>query len=336
MSADVPTLTVVASWCNHPELIKLHKELWCRAFPGETVRYVAYIDGAQPVEGKQSENTNSFQIWKLCQEANIQCVLVPEQFHQKRALLFPQTKYYSSSAPSFRNAVVCQYAWMKETSGGTRHLIFTQSDIFPFREQTCDAFMGGDRIFSYRHQHRVSDDGEAILEYAWEGLCGFDLSKWSPTMIAAMSFEAGFCVGVNKDSSSLLPPKFIFGDTGAGSSLVLRAIPAHLKREWTEHGSGRWSHTDDDLPPLPDWLQRFIRLDPRGAGAGLPSYSEIFDDWCFHLRGGSDYEKADTSMLQLRFSLFQAFVYEAWKNDTLVLSNLKQTEIPTPEDDGQG
>ncbi len=147
-----------------------------------------------------------------------------------------------------------------------------------------------------------------------------------------MSFEAGSHRGIHKADSSI-STQLIFGDTGAGSSLLLRAIPAHLKRGWAERSSGKWTHEDADLPPFPDWLQRFLRLDPRGAGGGYPSYGEILDDWCFHLRGGSDYEKADAAMLQLRFTLFQAFVYEAWKNDTLVLSNLKQTEIPTPEDD---
>jgi hypothetical protein len=121
------------------------------------------------------------------------------------------------------------------------------------------------------------------------------LAKWSEKMIAAMSFEAGSFRG-------------IFGDTGAGSWLLLSALPAELKRGWSERDSGSWTPAAAALPP---WLQRFLAVDPRGKGTDAPAYGELFDDWCFHLRGGSDYEKADARMLQLRFALFQAFLYEA-------------------------
>ena len=38
------TITVISTWINHPDVLKIHRDLWVQAFPGETVRYVAYID----------------------------------------------------------------------------------------------------------------------------------------------------------------------------------------------------------------------------------------------------------------------------------------------------
>ncbi len=236
------------------------------------------------------------QIVECCKKGGITAVEVAELLHAKRRILFSTTPATSSQASSFRNAIVCQYAWIREaiTHRKASRLIFTQSDIFPFKTQTWEGWMGGS-LFSYRPQHRISEDGQRRLDYAWEGLCGFDLQRWTPKMLEAMSFEAGFFKGV-------------FGDTGAGTWLLVAALPAEVRREWRELDSRSWCPAKQ--PSLPPWLQRFLALDPRGQGLTGPAYGELFDDWCFHLRGGSDYEKADAAMLQLRFALFQAFLYE--------------------------
>ncbi len=263
-------------------------ESWRRAWPEETLEYIAYIDAKDTATLKE--------LVERCRAAGIRSVVVPPELHTRREILFPATPIRRTHASSFRNAISCQYAWLRETSAEhkrTGRLIFTQSDIFPFKVMKWDAWMAGGAI-SYRPQHRVSEDGLRRLDYAWEGLCGFDLTRWTSKMIAAMSFEAGRFRG-------------IFGDTGAGSWLLLSALPAELKRGWLERDSGSWTPAEAALPP---WLQRFLTIDPRGQGAAGPAYGELFDDWCFHLRGGSDYEKADARMLQLRFALFQAFLYE--------------------------
>lgn len=286
--ALLPSLVVVATWFNHPELLGLHRDTWVNAFPSEKVEYIAYIDAKDPVI--------RIQLVEAAKNAAISAIEVAPILHTRRQILFPRTAVTASHASSFRNAGVCQYAWIREaiTHRKAGRLIFTQSDIFPFRSQTWAAWMGG-ALFSYRPQHRISEDGQRRLDYAWEGLCGFDLERWTPKMLEAISFEAGFFKGV-------------FGDTGAGTWLLLAALPAAAKREWYELDSRSWSPAE--VSALPSWLQRFLALDPRGEGPSGPAYGELFDNWCFHLRGGSDYEKADKAMLQLRFALFQAFLYE--------------------------
>jgi hypothetical protein len=233
---------------------------------------------------------------------------------------------------------MCQYAWVRESAPSTRtsnRLIFTDSDIFPFREQTWEQWMGERGIFAYLLQQRFSKDSTHVLRYAWNGLCGFDLTKWTPTMCGAMSFETGYflgapCAARDSDTASQpLPPlplpqghKLIYGDTGAASHMIVKAIPSEYAHQMTQHSSQGWTLSTPGLPPFPGWLQRFLALDPRGRGSSDedPCYGEILDDWCYHLRGGSNYERADEGMLQLRFALLQAFLYEASQTRSLLLS----------------
>ena len=294
MQESSSTLIVAATWCNHPELLPLHKEIWVRAFPEEVVKYIAYID--------LKECDERFKLWKTCKENGINCEIVPQELHGKRELLFPKTLVHSSEHPSFRNGIVCQYAWKQLAMGkrGSDKLIFTQSDVYPFKKKTWKEWMGSS-IFSFRPQFRMGEGASEgkRMDYAWEGLCGFDLAMWTSAMLENMNFDAGFF------------KERIFGDTGAGTWLILAALPPQLKRGWKELDSGHWTPSDAGLPSFPAWIRRFLALDPRGKGLEGPCYGELFDDWCFHLRAGSNWDKAHSEMLQLRFSLFQAFLYEA-------------------------
>lgn len=333
-----PTLTVIATWCNHPELIELHKDIWCRAFPYEGVEYIAYIDGDE--NEQHPTHSERYKLWTRCERAGIKYVLVPESLHQNRRRLFPHTKVPKSKVASYRDAAVCQYAWMRHAQPAdrrTHRLIYTHSDIFPFRVQTWEQWMGGaGSLLSYLPQKRVSKDESHVLRYAWNGLCGFDLRKWTPNMCKAMNFETGYFLGVPcvaPAAAAAAPPapsQLIYGDTGAGSYMIVKAIPSEYARQWKQHSSQKWTRSTPGLPPFPEWLQRFLALDPRGTGSSEadPCYGELLDDWCYHLRGGSNYEGAEGAMLQLRFALIQAFLYEASRSSTqsMLMPNLKRAE----------
>uniref|UniRef100_A0A6C0K346 Uncharacterized protein n=1 Tax=viral metagenome TaxID=1070528 RepID=A0A6C0K346_9ZZZZ len=301
-------ITVIATWINHPEVLKEHKDMWVKVF-NDRVRYVAYIDA------KNHSDFSNFgdasvreQLVKVCIDNDIDYVIVPQNYHMMRRSVFGDNCIFEADQnPSGRDSLVCQYAWNKEVlEGGCERIILVQSDIFPYRRMSWSDFTHGSQFY-FKMQTRKN--GFLKLDYAWEGLCAFDMGTWSDHMKRLVDFEYGL-------------QKAVYTDTGGGLWKIMEALTDDKKYNWTGLDSLQWS-SQDSVPELPFWVTEHLRKDPRNsveADGTISYYSEIQDDRCFHLRAGGNWDNAGKEVHDKRYSNFLKLLKDAIVDGSVFLS----------------
>jgi hypothetical protein len=240
------------------------------------------------------------QLVQVCEEHSIEYRIVDQWLHRMRSTLFPVCYSFQDKCPSARNAVVCQLAWNEQSQQNTR-LVFVQSDIFPYQKRPWKSILG-DATFYYKPQQRDS------LSYAWEGLCLFDTKDWSQERKALVNFEYGAFRGG-------------FGDTGAGLCDLLDALPEIEKKGWSGLNSGAWSF-EIERPNLPFWIVEHLNSDPRNTkdeSGKILFFSEIQDDWCFHLRAGGNWDEVGREVHEARYGKFLKLLREANEDQSIFL-----------------
>jgi hypothetical protein len=301
-------ITVVGTWINHPEVLKVHRNLWISAFD-EPVRYVAYIDAKDHGDFSNFGDTSTKDaLIKVCQDNSIEYVVVPQYYHENRRLVFGDNcKFESDQNPSGRDALVCQYAWNKEVvEGDCKRFVLVQSDIFPYRRFTWRDFRHGAEFY---YKNQVRKNGFLTLEYAWEGLCAFDMESWSNLMKTTVDFEYGL-------------QKAVYTDTGGGLWKLMEALDKDKKYSWSGLDSLQWS-SKHEAPSLPFWVTEHLRTDPRNrveSDGTISYYSEIQDDRCFHLRAGGNWDNAGKEIHDKRYANFLKLLKEAMVDGTVFLS----------------
>ena len=300
-------ITIVATWINHPEVLKAHRDLWVSAFPGHDVQYIAYIDAKNHGDFSNFNNASmKHQLVDVCVKNTIEFLIVPQELHEHRSQVFWHGCIDSDQGPSGRNALVCQYAWNKEVlKGKAERLVLVQSDIFPYRKFNWNDMMMG-RDFYYKPQTRTN--GNLRVDYAWEGLCLFDVSSWSADLKSLVDFECGMQKGVHTD-------------TGGGLWKILEVLPEHKKVGWTGQNSLQWT-SNDTCPELPYWIMEHLRTDPRNtvnSDGTITYYSEIQDNKCFHLRAGGNWDNAGKEIHDTRYSNFLKLLQDAIRDGTVFL-----------------
>jgi hypothetical protein len=260
-------IVVISSWVNHPELLPIHSIAWKSAFLGDSVEYIVYIDAKDA--GMRSR------LVMACKQYDIQYKLVPQRLHMSRGEVFPGTRYSVSQAASGRAALVCQLAWLLECQDklDRERVLFTQSDIIPFRAVSWKEMVPRGGLY-YKLQQRERVVGSGSVEYAWDGLLGFDMTYWPPKLREVIHFEYGMNSGA-------------FLDVGGGTWKILRILPPTKKKAWGALESGRWS-LDVDGGALPPWLHTFCAQDPRSTEEA--QFGEVLDDWAFHIRTVSNWD----------------------------------------------
>lgn len=301
------TITVISTWINHPEILKIHKDLWVKAFPSEVIRYVAYIDAKDHGDFSNfGDTTVKAQLIQVCRDSSIEYICVPQELHEQRNLVFNNCQNNSEQTPSGRNALVCQYAWNKEVlHGAAIRVVLVQSDIFPYRKFTWNSMTRGAEFY-FKPQERVN--GNMRIDYAWEGLCLFDVESWPSILKECVDFQHGFQKGV-------------YTDTGGGLWRLLEALPDSKKFGWTGQNSLQWNY-NDIKPELPFWIMEHLRIDPRNKvenDGTIWYYSEIQDDRCFHLRAGGNWDNAGKEIHDTRYSNFTLLLTDAMKDGTVFL-----------------
>lgn len=301
-------ITIVGTWVNHPEVLKIHRDLWIAAFGGG-VRYVAYIDAKDYGDYSNfGDASTKRQLIDACVSNGIEYVVVPQEYHMNRRIVFGDNcRFEADQNPSGRDALVCQYAWNKEVmEGGVNQYLLVQSDIFPYRKFTWSEFTHGSD-FSYRKQTR--NNGFLKVDYAWEGLCAFDVRSWPYDLKKLVDFEYGL-------------QKAVYTDTGGGLWKLIYTLGDSAKYGWNGLDSLQW--TSKDLPPeLPYWVAEHLRNDPRNSvdvNGVISYYSEIQDDRCFHLRAGGNWDKVGKEIHDKRYSDFLKLLKEAMVDGTVFLS----------------
>lgn len=302
-------ITVISTWINHPEVLKIHRDLWLQAFPGETVRYVAYIDAKDQGDFTNfNDATVKSQLIETCKNNSIEYVIVPQELHNTRNLVFNQCQRMSDQTPSGRDALVCQYAWIVEVIiKKTSRIVLVQSDIFPYKCISWNSITRGAEFY-YRPQERTKDG--LHIDYAWEGLCLFDIKTWTDVLKMSIDFQHEWQKGV-------------FTDTGGGLWKILEALPESKKYGWKPLTSLEWS-TNNMMPNLPFWIEEHLRIDPRNKvdnDGTVWYYSEIFDESFFHLRAGGNWDNAGKEIHDVRYSNFIRLLTDAIKDGTVFLNS---------------
>ena len=299
-------ITIVSTWVNHPEVLKVHRDLWVKAFD-ESVRYIAYIDAKDYGDFSNfGDATIKHQLVQACIDNSIEYVIIPQEFHVQRSRVFRNCQIASDNTPSGRNALVCQYAWNREVlDGNSKRIIFVQSDIFPYKLLGWNSMTRGSEFY-YKPQERVSD-GKRI-DYAWEGLCMFDISQWTLDKKLLVNFEYGFQKGV-------------YTDTGGGLWSILESLDNDKKFGWSGQNSLQWSDNDEYIPDLPFWIMEHLRSDPRNKVENNTTwyYSEIQDNRCFHLRAGGNWDSIGKEIHDTRYNNFLKVLDDAVKDGTVFI-----------------
>jgi len=300
-----PFITVIVSWFNHPEHLLIHRLLWLKAFPKNIVRYVAYIDvNTTPGIGNIFQPNTTNDLIEKCKENKIEYVEIPIELHFARAKIFPGTEKKVDISSSARNSISCQLAWKQQVieKPYLTRFIFVQQDVFPFKKQTWESLMMNKQIY-YRPQNRATDKGS--VDYAWEGLCAFDVASWNTQLKHLVSFEMGYHNNV-------------YTDTGGGLWVILKILDENLQKRYSSHDSKSWNKNTPGIK-IPDWIRNFCEADPRNENKQY--YGEILDDWCFHLRGGSHYDRPQIIDVIKRYSLFFSSIYPRLQDNTTFLED---------------
>lgn len=303
-------ITVIVTWFNHPEHLLIHRLLWLKAFPKNFVRYVAYIDvNNVPSIGNMFQPNTTNDLIEKCKKHNIEYVEVPPELHSTRGNIFPGTDKKIDLSSSARNSILCQLAWKQQVVDKPylTRFIFVQQDVFPFKRQTWESLMTNKQIY-YRPQNRTSAKGS--VDYAWEGLCAFDVASWNTQLKHLVSFEMGY-------------HNHVYTDTGGGLWVILKLLDETLQRKYSSHDSKHWNKDTPDIK-IPHWIRDFCDKDPRNENNQY--YGEILGDWCFHLRGGSHYDRPQLVDVIKRYSLFFSNIYGTLEHNTTFLED----ELVTP------
>ena len=280
-------IVLVSSWVNHPEMLKLHRDLWLEAFPGESVRYIVYIDAKDyPDPSNFDDPSMRLKLIEACIEYGIEFHLVPEEFHRNRGLVIPNCLVLSCNTPSARDVVVCHMAWRDQVihNPHVNRIGLIQPDIFPYRRVNWNDITRGSEFY-YKPQQRDT------LSYAWNGLCLFSIDTWSQIMKELVDFQDGIQKG-------------IFTDSGGGLYKLMESLPENKKHAWVGYSSFELT-SRSQFPELPYWIMEHLQSDPRNkveADGTLLYYSEIQDNWCFHLRAGCNWDGAGKEIHDKRYS----------------------------------
>jgi len=299
-------ITIVSTWVNHPEVLLIHRAMWVKAFSGEPVNYIIYIDAKEyPDPSNFGDVTMKQQLIQICIENSIEYIIVPQEYHVQRGKVFLSCTVQSDISPSASDALVCQYMWNQQVleKGVTRFLI-VQTDLFPYRTFTWDSITRGAE-FCYRPQQRT--DG-ITLHYAWNGLCVFDMRRWPDAKKQIVNFDYGFHKGV-------------FADAGAGTYYILDHLDPEQKFEFKELNSHRWSSKDAPIN-LPDWITEHLNTDVRNKiseDGTVLYYSEIFDNAFFHLRAGCNWDNVGRDLHDARYSRFISLISHAMNNQAVFI-----------------
>jgi len=114
------------------------------------------------------------QIENKCKELGVTCINVPQEIHNNRRILFPNTTEPDSEHPCCRCATAVQYGFSKFNNLTDGFLMLLDSDMFLYDYIDIRIIMEDYDILGI--PQRVSN-GTTIVEYLWNAICIFNLNK---------------------------------------------------------------------------------------------------------------------------------------------------------------
>ena len=135
---------ILSCQCNIPEYIINQYKSIQKYFKTE-FEYVVFNDGKN-----KGDRSNFFQddrrrkIIDVCEEYDIKCVNIPEDYHRDRTILFPNTIEKDSESPSCRATIAYQYAlnmYNNICKNENAYLFIIDADMFFINDFNIDIFM---------------------------------------------------------------------------------------------------------------------------------------------------------------------------------------------------
>jgi hypothetical protein len=283
MSEKVQIVTTVSAW---PEALEYQSKLlnkYCK----EAFEFIAIVDTDPRPHFSNLWSKNARP--KAIEIANRYCdavIELPQDLHQNRSILFPETSKFDPRDPALRCAVSCQFAWKHLKKINSDRAILIDSDMFPIREFNFKSITK-DKNVGAVHQVRKNESNQ--IEYFWNGIIAADF--FSEPSLLDISFDA-----------------IIYNElkTDAGGGTYKWVSSNDKKINWLHHLSSlTWSK--DQFPSyITPKLKDFIQSDDRNISDNY--YSEIYTDTFFHFRAGGNWNAEPRNIVvNRRIKLFEAF-----------------------------
>jgi hypothetical protein len=115
----------------------------------------------------------------ICKKNNIECVRFPQEFHNNRKEIFPNTTEIKCDHPSARTSSAVQYCvnhFVKNYNNG--YLMILDADMF---------FINNFNIINFMEKYNISGIKQK-MGYLWNGICIFD----SILNLKELNFDCGY------------------------------------------------------------------------------------------------------------------------------------------------
>jgi len=298
-------IVLFSSWVNHPETLKVHRDLWVAAFPEEKVRYVVYIDAKEFRDHSNFNNASTrSELIRVCKDNNIEYYLVRDDLHYSRHTVIPNCLEKDTNTPSARDVLVCHLAWndLVLNTPTTQRIGLIQPDLFPYRKLDWKSVTRGSEFY-YRPRSVMG------FNYAWNGLCFFTMYSWDYFLKSIVDFQDGF------------QRPGIFADSGGGLWKLMETLQGERKFAFNLKNSLQWS-SEDECSDMPFWVMEHLRTDPRNeyvASGVMLYFSEIMDERFLHLRAGCNWDAIGKAIHDKRYSNFLKYLNAAIEDNTVFL-----------------
>jgi hypothetical protein len=285
MKNKVNIITTVSAW---PEALEVQRALLTK-FSRDDFNFIAVID--------TSTEANPWNLWdttlrmKAQDLARIHCddvIMMPEEFHLNRILLFPKTKVGRAKYSNERAADTLQFVFQERIIESKTPCFIIDSDMFPIApfsisERTERFPIRG--VFQYRKGIL-----NRIAKYYWNGILMFEPIKLDG--LEKFSFDCGKINGLRVDTGGQ-SHWWIKEMEENGHSDKLGEIEHLSSLNWT---------IEDFQGTLPSNMMKFIQNDDRNIDDRI--YSEIYDDAFLHFRAGSNWREESVSVVKSRNDKF--------------------------------
>ncbi len=286
----IKVITTVAAW---PEALPIMKKLLERHI-AEQFQFIIFVD--------TPEKPGPYNLWdknlrnkavRVAQALADKVYLVPEEIHNRRTILFPNTLEKSGTNANTRAADTLQYAWCQEIENSKTPVFVIDNDMFPVKDFSVREILDGS-VLAGVHSQSPSKDSKKIIPWIWAGLLFLNPKEMRHREI--WSFDCGRVDGVPVDVS------------GQTYHWLQKAHAEGIQPNWIKHlPSLQWSLSD--LPiSLPKIMTDFMQSDDRNKENKF--FCELYAQTFLHFRAGSNWNRETAEKVNVRNNNFLKAVSE--------------------------
>lgn len=281
MKKRVNILTTVSAW---PEALEVQRHLLDR-YSKDAFHFIGVID--------TSSNPNPWNLWdpelrlkakSIAHEYCDEVIMMPEELHNDRKKIFPNTKVSKARFSNERAADALQFIFNARIQNSITPCLILDSDMFPIGPFSLIDSLVSTSIRGVI-QHRNGRFNRRI-KYYWNGILMFDPQRLK--YLEDFSFDCGKVKGMKVD-------------TGGQSHWWMKKMEeAGLQSElgFINHLSSlNWSINDFN-GFIPHAIRQFLLADDRNKSSKI--YAEIYDETFLHFRAGSNWRQEAVDVVQKR------------------------------------